>query len=126
MLGLLLTAWLPYWDALGDSVRFILLWVFASAFGASGYWILVRSFWLRSLRFVDLIKTVALCVPATVLSWVGAGMVTSQGAAQPTSVAWDIGGLMPTAAWWVAFSFSLYWSEVRGNANDSIASTMMA
>jgi hypothetical protein len=46
-------------------------------------------------------------VPATLLSWVGAGMVTSQGAAMPTSIAWDIAGLVPTAAWWTAFSFSL-------------------
>ena len=99
--------------------RLFLFLLSASALGASGYWLLVRWFWLKSLRRGDLIRTVALCMAATMLSW-GAGTLISllpwawsEGMLRP--MVNDIIGLLPTAAWWAAFSGSLYWSEVRGH-----------
>lgn len=84
-----LLKFVPY-RGLGDSARLVLVLVLASAGGASLYWLLVRSFWMKSLRWMDLIITVGLCALVAPLFFI------------------------PGAAWWAAFSLSLYWSEVRG------------
>lgn len=82
-----------------------------SAIGSAGYWLLVRMFWLKSLRRTDCLRTVALCVAATLLSFATLEIL-------PRSL--DIGDPnILTAAWWFAFSISLYWSEMRGYANKS-------
>jgi hypothetical protein len=69
---------------------------------------LVRSFWLRSLKIVDLMMTMAMCASATCLSWEGAGVLTP-GPCPPCRA--DFRDVLPTVAWWAAFSLSLYLSE---------------
>lgn len=91
----------------GDSVRFLLVVTGASAFGASGYWFLVRWFWLKPLKFVDLVRTITLCVIATSLAFVIPAVLIS--------INRDVAGYLPTVLWWFAFSGSLYWSESSGN-----------
>jgi hypothetical protein len=91
----------------GDSVRFFFVVTTASAFGASGYWLLVRWLWLRPLRLVDLLRTVTLCSTATSLAFVIPAVLTSMNR--------EIAGYLPTVLWWFAFSGSLYWSESSGN-----------
>jgi len=73
---------------------------------------LVRLFWLKSLRRADCLRTVALCVAATFLSYAVLE-------ALPQSIADRIMSLTFTAAWWFAFSISLYWSEMSGYPNKS-------
>jgi hypothetical protein len=89
----------------------IFIFITSSAIGSAGYWALVREFWIKSLRRADLLRTVALCVSATLL-------VAAYGYAVPSgfSITWpDLGehlfDLLQTTTWWFAFSFSLYWSE---------------
>lgn len=88
-----------------------------SAIGSAGYWLLVRLFWLKSLGRADLLRTVALCVTATLLSFVTLEML-------PRSLDRghhpNITFLIPTAAWWFAFSISLYWSEMIRRAKQSM------
>jgi hypothetical protein len=97
----------------------IFVLITGSAIGALGYWFLVRWFWIRSLRRIDLLKTVTLCVFATLL------LVIYQYAA-PSGLdltrpklwghLFDWGQLfdpLPTITWWFAFSISLYWSETN-------------
>jgi hypothetical protein len=81
-----------------------------SAIGASGYWLLVRQFWLKSLRRADWLRTVALCVVGTLLSAVAVD------ALNPST---EIFSPIITIAWWFAFSISLYWSEMSAYANQS-------
>jgi hypothetical protein len=87
----------------GSDYAPFVLYVVGSIVGASGYWLLVRLFWLRSLRPGDLVRTIALCVGGTLLS-VGALVVLQ------TRV--EISETLMTVGWWFAFSISLYWSEM--------------
>ena len=80
-----------------------------SAIGASGYWLLVRRFWLKSLRPVDWLRTVGFCVAATTLS------VVAEDKLKLNIDGW----LWLTAAWWLGFSCSLYWSEMNGHLATS-------
>jgi len=98
---------MPFLNLLGDSLRLLFALAFASAFGASGYWLLLRWFWMKSLRPVSLITTALLCATATVLAWPGAGRLMP--------LTRDIGDLLPTVAWWAAFSLSLYWGDRQGS-----------
>jgi hypothetical protein len=93
---------------------FVIL-AFASAFGASGYWLLLRSFWLKSRKFVNLITTIALCSATTVVSFLDAGSLTSRSR--------NIGDLVPTLGWWAAFSFSLYCGDLKWRSEKSISTT---
>jgi hypothetical protein len=77
-----------------------------SAVGATAYWLLVRAFWLRDLSRNSLALTAAICVAASLASFVGAGAVTGFG----KSPFW-IADALPTIGWWLAFSFSLYLAE---------------
>lgn len=105
------------------SLRLFFFLALASALGASGYWLLVRWFWLKSLSSTGLIKTVPLCTAATLISW-GVGMLIAL-----LPWAWHDGTMkttpgiiisdLPTAAWWAAFSGSLYWSELGGRRLSS-------
>jgi hypothetical protein len=104
-----LSAWGPAWltshlTELVDA-RLLLTLALASAFDACAYWLLIRVFWLKSLTLADLWMTGTMCAAATVLSWASLGMLT------PTSGRWDVRDVIPTAAWWAAFSFSLFLSE---------------
>jgi hypothetical protein len=103
------------WVPLNEILRRYQLGTFAvyltgSAIGSSGYWLLVRLFWLKSLRRADWLRTVALCVAATLLSLIALDV-------QKPSV--EIFSPIITIAWWFAFSISLYWSEMSGCANKS-------
>jgi hypothetical protein len=103
--------WGPIAEALPRSnFNLIVLFVLGSAIGSSGYWLLVRLFWLKSLRRADWLKTVALCVAATSLSFVAIEVL------KPNSGYFF---LMLTVAWWFGFSISLYWSEMSGHAKNS-------
>jgi len=95
----------------GGGLAYILMWVAGSAVGSAGYWLLVRLFWLRSLGRADCLRTVALCVAATLLSFPVA-MLDQSGKDHYATVLF-------TVAWWLAFSLSLYWSEVSGQAKKS-------
>jgi len=111
------------WAPLGDILRenhlgtnVILLT--GSAIGASGYWLLVRLFWLRCLRWADWLRTASLCVAATCLAGLALDMFGGDvhGVA---SLNGDIVSPTLTVAWWLAFSISLYWSESKEQANKS-------
>jgi hypothetical protein len=91
---------------------FILIYLVGSAVGCSGYWLLVRWFWLKSLRRTDWLRTMALCVAATLSSAVLLEVLNPRR---------DVGSLVLTEAWWFAFSISLYWSETSGYAKRSAA-----
>ena len=88
-----------------------------SAIGASGYWLLVRLFWLKSLRRADWLRTATLCVTATFLAELALGMFDGyvRGVAKLNA---DIISPILTVAWWFAFSISLYWSEISEQANQ--------
>jgi hypothetical protein len=60
--------WTPLSDFLPQHQWGYLPFLAGSAIGASGYWLIVRQFWLKSLRGVDWLRTVALCLLATSLS----------------------------------------------------------
>ena len=94
------------------------IYLTGSAIGASGYWLLVRQFWLKSLRRTDWLRTVALCVAATLLSLLTLDMLdtVARSVLKPSV---DIVSPMLTVTWWFAFSISLFWSEMRGQANKS-------
>ena len=79
---------------LHESARFVLLFGITSAIGSAGYWLLVRLFWLNSFRTADCLRTILLCVAATLASAI-------------------LGPFFWTVAWWFAFSLSLYWCEIR-------------
>ena len=101
----------------GDSLRMLFALTFASAFGASGYWLLLPLFWLKSFCSVNLITTIAMCCPATLLGWFVAAQLASAG---PGSRVRDVTDLAPTFAWWAAFSLSLYYSDAQRQGGTSI------
>ena len=71
---------------------------------------------MKSLRRADLLRTVTLCVAATILVTVGGEITpTSVTRAEFWARAYD---LSLTAAWWLAFSVSLYWSEMNKYASN--------
>jgi hypothetical protein len=86
----------------------IFLFLVGSAIGSSGYWLLVRLFCLKSLRIADWLRTMALCVVATLLCFIAPNVLIRS---------LDANTLL-TVAWWFAFSLSLYWSEARGQAKN--------
>jgi len=111
--------WAPFYDFLHrNQLGTLAMFLTGSAIGASGYWLLVRRFWLKSLRRADWLRTVALCVAATLLSLLTLDMLdtVARGVLKPSV---DIVSPMLTVTWWFAFSISLYWSEMRGQANKS-------
>jgi hypothetical protein len=97
----------------------IIIFLTGSAIGASGYWLLVRQFWLKSLRRTDWLKTIALCVAATWLS-------SFASEALHPKMGVEVFDFIITAGWWFAFSISLYWGEMSGNVSKSIASAESA
>jgi hypothetical protein len=94
------------------SVVFFALFVGGSAIGSSGYWLLVRLFWLKSLRYADWLRTVLVCAAATLLSAIALGGLNPNA---------DFFGLILTAMWWFAFSLSLYWSKTSGSPISNTA-----
>jgi hypothetical protein len=111
------------WAPLGDMLREKHLGGYSilltgSAIGASGYWLLMRLFWLKSLRRADWLRTISLCVTATLLTELALDMFDGYGRGVAKLNA-DIISPMLTATWWFAFSISLYWSETRHQADRS-------
>jgi hypothetical protein len=118
--------WLPFADILHESgLGFYSILLTGSAIGASGYWLLMRLFWLKSLRLADWLRTVALCVAATMLSGLVLDMLDGyvRGVRKLND---DIVSLALTVAWWFAFSISLLWSEmsVCGNQSTQVMETV--
>jgi hypothetical protein len=79
-----------------------------SAVGAFAFWMVMRAFWLRNLTFLSLVRSVGFCIVATLLSLVVAGEITGFGS-HPNALSGDL----PTYFWWVAFSSSLFYGEMR-------------
>jgi hypothetical protein len=111
------------WAPLGDILREkhlggLSIFLTGSAIGASGYWLLVRLFWLKSLRWADWLRTVWFCVTATLVAELALGMFDGyvRGVAKLNA---DIVSPVLTVAWWFAFSISLYWSESSDQAKKS-------
>ena len=103
----------PFMESLRPSgIGFVFIFVTGSAIGAAGYWLLVRLFWLKSLRRVDCFRTMALCMAATLLAFAAIEVL-------PKNVPVRVTSLILAAAWWFAFSISLYWSEMSGYAEKS-------
>lgn len=75
-------------------------------------------FWLKSLRRVDWLRTVSLCVTATLLAALALGMFDGY-VRDVARLNADIISPILTVAWWFAFSISLYWSEASEQANKS-------
>jgi len=82
----------------------ISLFLVGSAIGCSGYWLLMRLFWFESFQPLGWIRTVALCVAATLSCFGIARVLNADG---------DVINLIIMATWWFAFSLGVYWSEVR-------------
>jgi hypothetical protein len=104
--------WVPLYDILREkNLGLYSIFLTGSAIGASGYWLLVRLFWLKSLRRADWLRTVSLCVTATLLVELALDMFDGyvRGVAKLNH---DIISPILTVAWWFAFSISLYWSEI--------------
>ena len=98
--------WVPFFDFLRrNRVGPLSILLTGSAIGASGYWLLVRLFWWKSLRRADWLRTMALCLLATLLPAVALDVLNPR---------MDISSPTITIAWWFAFSISLYWSETSG------------
>jgi hypothetical protein len=113
ILGLWATIiWTPLGDAFAARVGPALIFVTASAIGASGYWLLMRFFWMRTLRRRDWLKTMSLCVTATLLAVCFLEMF---GGYKRGVAKLDHALFYPilTVAWWFAFSISLDWSEAK-------------
>jgi hypothetical protein len=114
--------WTPLGDAFAAKVGPALIFITASTIGASGYWLLVRFFWMRTLRRRDWLRTVSLCVTATLLAIY---FLERVGGYKRGVSKLDQTLFYPilTVAWWFAFSISLYWSEAtvanRLNAGGS-------
>jgi hypothetical protein len=111
--------WAPLADILREKhLGGYAIFLTGSAIGASGYWLLVRLFWLKSLRRVDWLRTVSLCVTATFLVGFTVPMFGGyvHGVAKLNA---DLISPILTVAWWFAFSISLYWSEASEQTNKS-------
>lgn len=100
----------PILEAMPPAIPLIAL-IIGSVVGSTGYWLLVRVCWLKSLQRVDLLRTVAICAVATLLSFAATFVLFQQRDEMIASV-------ILTAAWWFAFSISLYWSDMAGNIGN--------
>jgi len=110
--------WLPITAFLPPSLHnLIIFFITGSAIGSSGYWLLVRWFWMKSLRRVDLLRTVMLCVAATSLVGIAGEMAPDSATLNRPELWSDTYELLLTVGWWFAFSISLYWSEMRKYAS---------
>jgi hypothetical protein len=95
--------------------------VTGSAIGGSGYWLLVHLFWFRARRWASWLLTMALCATSTFLLGRGIDMFDGHdhGVAKIDP---DAISPMLTVGWWLAFSTSLYWSEMSEHIPKSTAS----
>ena len=111
--------WAPFADILREKhLGGYAILLTGSAIGASGYWLLVRLFWLKSLRRSDWLRTVSLCVTTTLLAVFVLDTFDGyvRGVAKLND---DLISPILTVVWWFAFSISLYWSEASEQSNKS-------
>src|SRR5437016_6010894 len=103
--------WVPLADVLREkNLGAEAIFVTGSAIGASGYWLLVRRFWLRTPWRAGWLRAVALCATSTLL--VGFTLHLFDGYDRGVAkIDADVFSPMLTFGWWLAFSGSLYWSE---------------
>jgi len=94
-----------------------LVYLNGSIIGSSGYWLLVRLFWLKSLKRADWLRTMSLCVAATLFSLV---------AVETLKLSDHTNFLLITVVWWYVFSLSLYWSETSALAKNTTQATATA
>jgi len=106
----------PKLTSLQGSFVLVFIFLVGSAIGSSGYWLMVRLFWVKSLRLADWFRTVALCLAATFSACMmfGGGIHFDLDNFK-TDLPWTI-------TWWFAFSLSLYWSETRKAARTRLQS----
>jgi hypothetical protein len=111
--------WSPITAFLGPSLNnLIFVLVTGSVIGSAGYWALVRRFWMPSLGRADLLRTVALCVAATILVGIYGELVLSGFGITESELGGRLFDLLLTTTWWLAFSTSLYWSETTEYASS--------
>jgi hypothetical protein len=103
--GLLASGVLPLAN---DTVKFFAIYALASASGALAYWVVIRTLWLPHLTVPSVALTISWSVAATMLSLV-VGVLGSGFGSRPDAVPRDL----PTLAWWIAFSLSLWVTERR-------------
>lgn len=110
--------WVPFLLALpANASRATFLFLLTgSVIGSSGYWMLVRFFWLRLLRSVDWLKTVGLCLVGTSLSCAALTLLPLA----HSTLKGDVESVVLTTGWWFAFSLSLYWSETSAHSERSV------
>jgi len=89
-------------------IKLTLFLLVGSAIGGSGYWLLIRLFWLKSLPLANWLRTIALCMAATLLAIV---------AIEVLRLSEELTSFVLTIAWWFGFSISLYWSEMSRTTN---------
>jgi hypothetical protein len=104
---LLLSPVLSLRDTMKQDSWVLVCMAFASAFGATAYWLLIRLFWLRSLTLVSWTPAVVLYVAATTLSFV-------------SHLSERYFFLIAAFAWWAAFSFALYCGDKPGRDSTAI------
>lgn len=97
---------LPFLAEIGDSnLQFAFASALASACGAVAYWLLIRMLWFRSLRYRELLKTIPLCMIATLVGFFGVAAFRTPANYDSTK---ELAGISPIASWWFAFSWSLF------------------
>ena len=104
--------WAPFSDILRryELGPFSILLI-GSAIGYSGYWLLVRQFWLKSLRRADWLRTVGLWVTATLLAGLATGML--DGYVRGLNV--DILDSILTVTWLFVLDFTVLERNERAN-----------
>jgi hypothetical protein len=95
---------------LSDSAAYFGAFALGSAGGAASYWFLIRFFWIPGLLLRSVAHTVLICVAATLISLLLAVLLTGFG--RSDSLVADV---LPTVAWWLAFSLSLWLAERSGH-----------
>jgi hypothetical protein len=95
---------------LSDSAAYFGAFALGSAGGAASYWFLIRFFWIPGLPLRSVAHTVLVCVAATSISLLLAVLLTGFGRS-----ASSVADALPTIAWWLAFSLSLWFAEQRGH-----------
>jgi len=106
-------------DRLSD-VWFLLAYSVGSVVGSASYWTLVRACWMPNLTRRSVIRTVGLCLAATLVSLATERLIGS-GGGDNNQLPFDL----RTICWWVAFSLSLFVAE-RSPANSAMRPTPLA
>jgi hypothetical protein len=131
-LATVLSAWTPLlglwgsivWAPLDDILRerglgAEAILVTGSVIGALGYWLLVQLFWCRSRRRASWFWAVAFCATSTLLVELTLRMFGGYDLGVAKADPEAISAIL-TFGWWLAFSASLYWSEMSEHTSKSV------